>query len=287
MLRAKVCQPRQRLERVAHHQRTRAPADIDAIDGGDAGQTRHIQPPPIADRIAQHATAVEKIVGDECRHAERAVVCIAVVHDLDRRHYRTYRVRDAVASERRRPRLQIAREFDCDFALDPELDETGARNASRAAQHRLLENTAGAGVGDIQERLHHRGGAADLVADLFAHSCHRQQAIEHSLQLIALRFVPGSHGFRQVDDRRKRQPLIEQLRCRLEYRNVQESSFEVCGTRKRVLHHKSVLGTRGRGFPARANRRCIRDSFPPRFRCNAAKLRLLPGLLDTLGGGST
>src|SRR6185436_21050251 len=53
-----VCQPRQCLERMTHHQCAGSSAYIEAIDVGSAEQSLQIQSPPVAHRIAEHATRV-------------------------------------------------------------------------------------------------------------------------------------------------------------------------------------------------------------------------------------
>ena len=71
-------------------------------------------------------------------------------------------------------RRQIAREPHGDFAFDADADEIPCPQRDAAVVNALCEHAAAAGMRNVQILLHHRAGAADLVAD--ARRRHRRPA---------------------------------------------------------------------------------------------------------------
>ena len=107
---------------------------------------------------------MEKIVGHQGQGIERAIVLVAVVDHLDRRHAGADGIADLVPVVGRARRGQIPGECHGDLALDPDPKKIGVAKLARPPLHAWRQHAAGAGVVDAEEALHHRRGAADLVA---------------------------------------------------------------------------------------------------------------------------
>src|SRR5207302_3759992 len=85
-------------------------------------------------------------------------------------------------------RRKVARQAQRDLAFDADTDVIAGLQRHAAVVHALFENAAAAGVRYLEISLHHRAGAADLVADQAAQM--RQQEIVHgALDQIALGLV--------------------------------------------------------------------------------------------------
>ena len=98
------------------------------------------------------------------------------------------RQRNAVRSERRAHGREIAREPHRDFAFDADADEIAVAQADAAGMNALREHPAAAGMRDADILLHHRTGAADLVAGRRPY-IRRQQIVNRILNAVALGFI--------------------------------------------------------------------------------------------------
>ena len=94
-----------------------------------------------------------------------------------------------VGRERRLRWRKIARQPHRDFAFDADPDEIAGLQRHAAGVNALGKHAAAAGMRDIEILLHHRAGAADLVADQRA-EIGRQQIAQRLLNPVALGLVP-------------------------------------------------------------------------------------------------
>ena len=213
MTRARVREPDQRIERMPHYQRASSAPRFNAVHIHGAFQGAQIQFAPVAHRVAEHASGVEEVIGYQRRRAKRAVVCVAIIHDLQRSHYSAHRIGRPFAVYRKADRREVAHKLHGDLALNPQPYEAGARNRGCAVQYGFLEYHACAGIRNTEETLHDRGRAANLISGLRPHSGDCEQCVERALQRVSLRFGLRAHFSRHIDDRRQRQSLIQKPGC--------------------------------------------------------------------------
>ena len=80
-------EPRERLERVAEDVAAPTRADFPAVDQHAAAERGKVEAAPLGDRRAEDEAGVEEVVRDQGGRAERRIVAVPVVDDLDRRHH--------------------------------------------------------------------------------------------------------------------------------------------------------------------------------------------------------
>ena len=85
---------------------------------------------------------MKKIIADQAWHAERAVIGIAVIDDLDPGHDRTDRIRNGCAVERRFLRRNVTGKLDGDLALDPQPAIILRADCRSLVRHRCCEDLA-------------------------------------------------------------------------------------------------------------------------------------------------
>src|ERR1700722_14067167 len=168
-----------------------------------------IESAPVPDRFAENASGIEEIVRDQRRSAERPIIPVAIVDDLDSGHDGVDPRRHSLAGERGFLRRDIAREPDDDLAFDAESAITGAAYLSMALQGRRGEDFAGAGIGNAEVGLHHRRRAADLVTHRQTEPGLAQSPVDLRLNGVGLDFVVRPQIFGKVYGRR-RQSLADQ-----------------------------------------------------------------------------
>ena len=134
---------------------------VDAQDAGDAVEVPRVE---ALDLGSEDAAGVEELVGDQGPDVDAAKVLVAVVDEFDRRHAGGDGDGHAVAVIGCVRRSEAAAETDGDLALDPDTAKAGMGQVDVFDMDRIGEDLAGAGVGDLEELLHHRGGAPDLGA---------------------------------------------------------------------------------------------------------------------------
>jgi len=83
---------------------------------------------------------------------------------------------------------QAARQSHRDLAFDADTNIIAESQLGAAVVNALGEHAAGAGMGDVEILLHHRAGAADLVADQGT-GLRQQQIVDGALDLISCRLV--------------------------------------------------------------------------------------------------
>src|SRR5207237_1289164 len=129
------------------------------VDRGDAAHGGEVDVAPVLDRHAEHRALVPAVVGDELERmpGELAIVGVAIVGELDRRHHRAHEGRDAAARIGRIGGRQVGRHFHGELELDDQMDIVrGAHARGRAVQGRG-EHDAGLGSIDADEALHLAG----------------------------------------------------------------------------------------------------------------------------------
>jgi len=136
-----------------------------AVDDGAAGDLEQVGHRRTRHRLAEHAAGGEEIIRHQSRRAHRLPVDVAVIDNFDGRIMRLDRLGHPLGGERRFRRRHVARELHGDLAFDADPDEIGGREPHAAAVHAFFNHAAAAGMGNVEILLHHRAGAADLVAD--------------------------------------------------------------------------------------------------------------------------
>jgi hypothetical protein len=130
--------------------------------------------------LAEHAAGGEEIIGNKRRRAHRLPFDVAVVDDLDRGMVGLDRLHHPLRGERPFAGRQAARQPHRDLAFDADTNIIAESQLGAAVVNALGEHAAGAGMGDVEILLHHRAGAADLVADQAA-GLRQQQVVDRAL----------------------------------------------------------------------------------------------------------
>ena len=149
---------------------------------GDDGE---IEGSPIGDRGTEDTPGVEEIIGHQGRCREPAIVVVAIVNHLDRRHHRRDRAADIGAIIG--PGVEVGAELYRDLAFDADVHKVGMREPSFDIVHGGCEHPAGAGIWNIEECLHDRRRAADFVPRQRAVPGGGQVAMKHLLHVVRFR----------------------------------------------------------------------------------------------------
>jgi len=181
---------------MAQHVAAQSTPDLAAVDGDAAGDGGEVEAMPIDQRISQDRARVEEIVGDQAGGADLAEIDEALVDDLNRRHDRPHRAAGAVPVERRRRGRKRLAQLHGNLALQAQAMIVAVAQPGRAFRDGRGEDAAGARMIDADELLHHRRGAADLVADQGAEA-RFQAVVQHILDLVSLRQVARTRFGRQ------------------------------------------------------------------------------------------
>ncbi len=196
-----IGEPGERVVGMAQHIGAGAAPLLLAVDDGASRDRAQIGCGDARHRFAEHAARREEVVGDQRRRAQRLPFDVAVVDDLDRWMIGLDRLGDPFGGERRLAGREIARQPHRDLAFDADVDEIGRRQPHAAVMNALLEHAAATGMWDVEIFLHHRAGAADLVADETA-DLGLQQIVQRALHEIAFGLVARHDVFRKRLERR-------------------------------------------------------------------------------------
>ncbi len=183
---------------MAHDIRPHATPDFLAVDPHGAGNVGQVQfAPCTGTTAAEHATGVEKIVGNQAEDPEIAVVGIAIVDQFHGRHDRSHRIGHRLAIKGSPFGKQVGAKPDGDLAFDTEPLVVGGADPRRGATvDRCRGDSAGAGLADVQVVLHDRRRTADLAAGEGPEPLRRELRMQEILDLIAV-FLGFGTDFRR------------------------------------------------------------------------------------------
>ncbi|MCY3701899.1 MAG: hypothetical protein OXG16_04350 [Rhodospirillales bacterium] len=158
-----------------------------AVDGQRRCRSGEVAFAPVADRRAEHQPAVQAVVGDEMRNAERKPVDPVIVDQFDGRIGVRYRVADLVHSVVGVARRQSAAEPEGELAFDRAFVQGFGGHACRAIQQVGREDPARKGrigAGHFHRR---RTRGADLPAGDLQAPVPRQRVLDRHAVLDGLR----------------------------------------------------------------------------------------------------
>src|SRR5439155_25280114 len=124
---ARIGKPGQGLEGMAHDHGSRPATDLTVVDAHVTGEGGEIELLPVPHRSSQHAAGVEKVVGNQGAGAERAVVRVTVIDDLDSHHDGPHMRGQRAARVAAALRSNVLADLDDDPTFDAHLALGGAR----------------------------------------------------------------------------------------------------------------------------------------------------------------
>ena len=163
-----------------------------AVDGHIPAAAGQVYAPPVGDRLPQNHPGVQDVGRYGGQQLGLGILSLraAVVHHLESRHNRVYRLGYAIAVVGRGAGGKIGAETGGNFAFDPGLHECGGIEDGGGLADVVGEDNAGHGFADPRRLLQRGGGVGDFVSGgraVFA----GQGVLKGGLHRVGFRYASG------------------------------------------------------------------------------------------------